>query len=282
MANKLFGKAFAKINLTLDVVGRRDDGYHYIESVMQSISLCDDITLINTDAKDIIIECSDHNVPCDKRNTTYKACVKYFDFTGISNSGVKIIIEKNIPSEAGLGGGSSDAAVVIRLLDEMFDTKLSLDDMTKIGAQVGADVPFCIVSGTALCKGLGEEVTPLPKLKEHYILLVKPNFGISTPLAYKEFDERKLVSLSSTGDMVNAISGGEDICRFLSNDLERAVDNAEISAIKNRLADLGADGALMTGSGSCVYGIFADKASAFTTFESIKDEYPFVSIEKTI
>ncbi len=282
MTDKLFGKAYAKINLTLDVVGKRDDGYHYIESVMQSISLYDSVTLYMTDTKDIVIECSDPNVPCDKRNTVYKACVKFFDFTGITNCGVKIVVEKNIPSEAGLGGGSSDAAVVIKLLDEMFNTKLSTDDMIAIGAQVGADVPFCIVSGTALCKGLGEAVTPLPKLKEHYLLLIKPNFGISTPLAYKAFDDKNLMSSSSTKDLVDAISSGNDITKFLSNDLECAVDNAEIYKIKNTLTRLGANGTLMTGSGSCVYGIFTDKFMAYTAFQVIKNEFPFVSVEKTI
>ncbi len=282
MTDKLFGKAYAKINLTLDVVGKRDDGYHYIESVMQSISLCDNITLCKTDRKDIVIECSDLKVPCDKRNTVYKACVKFFDFTGIENTGVKIIIEKNIPSEAGLGGGSSDAAVVIKLLDRMFDTGLSLNNMIEIGAQVGADVPFCIVSGTALCTGLGEIVTPLPKLREYYILLVKPNFGISTPLAYKAFDEKNLISLSSTKAMVDAITCGNDITKLLSNDLESAVDNAEISKIKNILTQLGAKGTLMTGSGSCVYGIFEDKFMAYTAYQVIKNDFPFVSVEKTI
>ncbi len=278
----LCGYANAKINLTLDVVGRRDDGYHLIKSVMQPISLADEIKIRKTDDDKITIKCSDSMVPCDERNTVYKACVKYFDFTQVSKCGVEIHIDKHIPSEAGLGGGSADAATVIKLLDEMFETNLSLEDMCEIGAGVGADVPFCIVSKTSLCEGMGEVITPLNALKKHYVLLVKPNFGISTPLAYKMFDEKQVASANASDNMVEAISLGNDITKLLANDLERAIDNEEISVIKARLIKCGADGALMTGSGSCVYGLFSDKEVAFTAFETLRDSYPFVYLAETI
>lgn len=282
MINSVCTKAHAKINLTLDVVGKQDNGYHLIESVMQSIELCDEIKLSVTNTDAISLSCSDPKIPCDERNTVYRACVKFFSFTGVSNPGIDIYIEKQIPSEAGLGGGSSDAAAIIRLLDEIFETKLSLDEMIKIGVSVGADVPFCIVSGTALCEGLGEIVTPLPKLKTHHVLLVKPDFGVSTPLAYNAFDDNRVLSSNATKAMVTAITDGDDITKLISNDLEKAINYDDINTIKTRLMDLGADGALMTGSGSCVYGLFSDKGVALSALNCIKNDYPFVCLSKTI
>ena len=280
--NELSAYAYAKINLTLDIAGLRDDGYHLIKSVMQTVSLADEIRIRTTDDNRITIKCSDPSVPCDERNTVYKACVKFFDFTQILKCGVEIYIDKHIPSEAGLGGGSSDAAAVIKLLDEIFDTKLSYDDMCKIGASVGADVPFCVMLGTALCEGMGEVITPLKKLKKHYVLLVKPNFGVSTPLAYKLFDEKKVVTANASDKMVEALESDTDITKLLANDLERAIEMAEISDIKQKLIKLGADGALMTGSGSCVYGLFTDNEKSFTEFKALYRSYPFVYLAETI
>lgn len=282
MDKMIIARANAKINLTLDVIGRRDDGYHLIRSVMQSISLCDEVRLSFTSNKTISLSCSDSRIPCDERNTVYKACVKFFNFTGVTNPGIEIFIDKHIPSEAGLGGGSSDAAVIIKLLDKAFGTKLSLDQMIMIGSQVGADVPFCIVSGTALCEGLGEIVTPLKDIRKYYVLLVKPDFGVSTPLAYKMFDEKSVVTKNSTNIMLDAILDHDNISNLLSNDLESAIDNKDIDTIKNELIEFGANGSLMSGSGSCVYGLFSDKEYAFTAFNKLKDKYPFVFLSETI
>ena len=282
MMEYLCGYANAKINLTLDIVGRRDDGYHLIRSVMQPISLADEIKIRKTDDGKITIRSNDPTVPCDERNTVYKACVKYFDFTQVSKCGVEIYIDKHIPSEAGLGGGSTDAAAVIKLLDEIFETNLSLEDMCEIGARVGADVPFCVISKTSLCEGMGEVITPLKSLKKHYILLIKSNFGVSTPLAYKLFDEKGVTTANASDNMVTAISLGNDITKLLANDLESAIENEEISLIKARLIENGADGALMTGSGSCVYGLFNVKETAFTAFETLSDSYPFVYLAQTL
>lgn len=282
MDKMIIARANAKINLTLDVIGRRDDGYHLIRSVMQSISLCDEVRLSFTNNKTISLSCSDGRIPCDERNTVYKACVKFFNFTGLTNPGIEIFIDKHIPSEAGLGGGSSDAAAIIKLLDKAFETKLSLDQMIMIGSQVGADVPFCIVSGTALCEGLGEIVTPLKDIRKYYVLLVKPDFGVSTPLAYKMFDEKSVVSKNSTNIMLDAILDHDNISNLLSNDLESAIDSKDIDAIKNELIEFGANSSLMSGSGSCVYGLFSDEEYAFTAFNKLKDKYPFVFLSETI
>ncbi len=279
---QLSEKAYAKINLTLDVVGKRDDGYHLIRSVMQPISLADEVVVTKTDDNAVTIKCSDPNVPCDERNTAHKACVKFFNFTGTCNTGVEVSIEKHIPSEAGLGGGSSDAATVIKLLDKMFDTKLSIDEMLAIGAMVGADVPFCIISKTALCEGMGEIITPLSEIKKHYVLLIKPDFGVSTPLAYKMFDEKMIETANSSDKMIAAIQSEDSITNHLSNDLERAIRNDKIAEIKNELLDLGADGALMSGSGSCVYGLFTDKDSAFTAYKALSGSYSFVHLAETV
>ncbi len=278
----LSGYANAKINLTLDVVGKRDDGYHLIRSVMQPISLADEIEIIKTDDDKVTIMCSDSSVPCDERNTVYKACVKFFEFTHVLKCGVRINIKKQIPSEAGLGGGSSDAALVIKMLNELFNTGLSVDEMCEIGAKVGADVPFCIVNKTALCEGFGEIVTPIDEPKKYYVLLIKPSFGISTPLAYKAFDEKDIISANASCRMVEALKAKDDISKLLRNDLEEAIGNAEIALIKATLINSGADGALMTGSGSCVYGLFSDKENALTAYDSVKTLYPFVYLAETV
>ena len=279
---QLTGLAYAKINLTLDVTGKRNDGYHLIRSVMQSVSLADEIKIYKTDRSGIKIICSDPSIPCNESNTVHKACVEFFDFTDTKKCGLAININKRIPSQAGLGGGSSDAATVIKLLDKLFETNLSEQQMMEIGAKVGADVPFCIASGTAMCEGTGEIVTPLFPIKKHYVLLIKPNFGISTPLAYRLFDEKEIKSAKATDKMIEAINERRDITKLLANDLESAIENEEIGRIKAKLIESGSLGSLMSGSGSCVYGLFTDKESAFTAYNTLKDNYAFVYLAETV
>ena len=273
--------AYAKINLTLDVVGRRDDGYHLLETVMQTVSLCDTVSVEKADGIEII--CSAEGVPTDERNTCHKAARLFYEQTK-TDGGVRIIIDKKIPSEAGLGGGSADAAAVLCLMNELYDAKLSYAELEDIAAKVGADVAFCVQGGTAICRGIGEEMERIGGLEKRYVLLIKPGFGVSTPEAYKRFDESGLKSANATADFVKALENGGNPYEHLSNDLESALQNIEIAKIRRQLMELGAEAAQMTGSGSCVFGLFLTEESAERARRQINTtgKYPFCELCETI
>lgn len=277
---KITKKAYAKINLSLDVISKLDNGYHTLETVMQKLELCDEAS-VSVAEKGINITCSDKSVPTDEKNTVFKAARLFFDKFNF-NCGVNVHIDKRIPSQAGLGGGSSDAAAVIDALDEIFCTNLSLDDKISVGTKVGADVPFFFGLNTALCQGFGEIVTPLKSLRKYHVILVKPDFGISTPYAYKVFDDKKIVSNRSTQKLISAIESDSDISKLLSNDLEIALELKDISSIKSKLIDAGAITSMMTGSGSCVFGLFSDITIAQNAYDSLKSDYPFVYLTSTL
>lgn len=274
-------KAYAKINLSLDITGKRDDGYHELESVMQSVSLCDDVTVYLMNQPTITVFCSDRSIPVDERNTAYKAAKLMLDLRG-DNDGCAIVINKRIPSQAGLGGGSADAAAVIKALNKALSLGLDDGELAKIGAGVGADVPFCIYNHTCLCRGIGEDIEILPELKKYDIVIIKPDFGISTPEAYKNFDTKQIESARASEKLVNAIKNGDDICKLIANDLEAAADNEEIEAIKTKLVENGALCAQMTGSGSAVFGLFDVKENALTAYHSLSSEYESVFICETV
>ncbi|MCD8107492.1 MAG: 4-(cytidine 5'-diphospho)-2-C-methyl-D-erythritol kinase [Oscillospiraceae bacterium] len=261
----LEGKAYAKINLTLDVTGKLENGYHSIASIMQTISLHDEISVEKNSAGEIRLFADGgkfvKDMPLDEKNTCHKAASVFLEHAGISD-GVDIYIEKNIPSQAGLGGGSSDAATVLRLLNRFFETKLSYDELRKLAAKVGADVPFLVTGGCALCEGMGEILTPIENGLTGYVLLKKPEFGISTPEAYRLFDEKKLPYGNSSKAVMNTVINGGSFHGLLSNDLERAVANPEILMLKEEIVKLGGSDSLMTGSGSCVYGLFENERLA--------------------
>ncbi len=252
--NEIRLNAYAKVNLTLDILSREDNGYHSLSSVMQSVSLCDEVYVKKADK--ILIFCDREDVPCDERNIACKVAVKFFEYTKIK-SGVEIHIKKRIPSQAGLGGGSADGAAVLISLDKLFDTNLSDGALCLIGSQVGADIPFCLKGGTLLAEGIGEMLSPLPALPDCYIVIAKPDFGIDTKMAYSAFDEMKLTPDYATPDFVKALSGKlDDIAPKVCNMFEECLKNKEIEAIKVKLLSYGAKGAAMSGSGSAVFGIF--------------------------
>ncbi len=284
MNNTVFEKAYAKINLTLDVTGLLPNGYHRLETIMQTISLHDDVTVTKTGGG-ISITCDKSNVPIGRSNICHKAANLFFESAGIHDSGVKIEIKKRIPQMAGLGGGSADAAAVFRALSILFSHPLSKDRLYDAAAKTGADVGFLMNGGTALCQGIGEKLTPLEMKTKYYVLLAKPYFGISTPEAYKAFDRKKIISAFSSEKMTAAIRRGDDICAYLSNDLEKAVENSDIIKIKELLIKTGAKGALMSGSGSCVYGLFLDMDSCESAKDQIikyKDRFEFIQTCQTI
>ena len=275
----IFKEAYAKINLTLDVVGKRGDGYHLLETVMQTVSLCDVVSVEKSDS--IVITCSEPTVPVNEKNTCHKAARVFFERTGISG-GARIDIEKHIPSEAGLGGGSSDAAAVLCLLNEIYDAKLSYSELEELAAMVGADVPFLVRGGTAVCRGIGEDMERLAGLPERWVVLMKPDFGVSTPEAYQMFDEKGAVSVRGTEKFLSALRSGGNPYEWLSNDLEAALCNLEIARIRRELLTLGAEAAQMTGSGSCVYGVFEYEDIAVRARDFLRGKIGFVELCRTI
>lgn len=280
--NSLSQKAYAKINLTLDVTGILPNGYHSLRTVMQTISLCDTVTVTLNERPGIHIFCDEAGVPTDERNTCYKAAKLFFEAVGESECGVDIAIEKRIPSMAGLGGGSADSAAVLRILNALLERNMSTDKLCKIAVKVGADVPFLINGGTALCEGVGEKITPISYDVEHNILLVKPDFGISTPFAYKSFDNKKLKSADMSARLISAMQNGEAIYKHLSNDLETAVADEKIIRIKQELKDCVAKASMMTGSGSCVYGLFDRESECLQALNRLSGRYAFAHVCKTI
>lgn len=257
--------AYAKINLYLDVKEKRPDGYHEIESLMQQVSLCDTVTLVKNEYRGenrIIITCDDANVPTDKKNIVWKCAEKFFAAFGISEYDIVIDIAKRIPSSAGLAGGSSDGAAVLKLLNDAFDIHAAVEQLCEIGAKVGADIPFCIVGGACICRGIGEILTPvsLPEQKYH-VIVAFPGGGVSTPEAYAKLDNTPARGESHSIDSIIAEIRNGETPRSLYNAFERAIlpVHEGASALRGRIASLGAVSVLMSGSGPSVFGIFEDE-----------------------
>lgn len=260
----LTAKAYAKINLYLDVTGKRDDGYHNIKSIMQQVSLCDTVTVTKTDSDCITVSCTDPSVPTDGKNIVHKCAARFFEHYGITDCGIHIHIEKNIPSCGGLAGGSTDGAAVLKLLNELYCVHADTDELCQIGVNVGADIPFCIVGGTCVCEGIGEILTPVAiPSPNYYVLISFPGEGISTPIAYKMLDEiERPGEHSSAEDVIEALKQKE-IPKNLYNAFEFAVlpthENARL--VKKTMLDTGAISAMMSGSGSTIFGLFDSEAS---------------------
>lgn len=258
--------ANAKINLSLDVLGVREDGYHEVKMLMQSIGLADRITLEPRD-EGIVLRTNRPYLPCDARNLAYRAAELFFQATGIQ-SGVFINILKRIPVSAGLAGGSTDAAAVLTGLNRLFDAKLSRRRLCELGATLGSDIPFCILGGTALAVGRGERIHRLPSLPRTYLVLMKPPIGISTPKIYQELDRCSIVAHPDTDRLIQLIKSREvkTLAQEMVNVLEPVCETFEprISELREELLCLGALGARMSGSGPTVFGIFEsyEKAEA--------------------
>jgi len=270
----------AKINLSLDILGKRHDGYHFVKTIMQAVSIFDEITVAPNEAGEIRIFCDSPDIPCDSRNLAYKAAIAFFNHIQCEPNGLDITIEKKIPALAGLAGGSSNAGGVLVALNELMETELSVDELCDIGAKIGADIPFCIIGATALAEGVGDILNPLPNLPECYILIVKPDIDISTTEAFSKFDEFEIPKVSEFDEMIAAIAMQDikKISNLLFNALECAADHDEITRIKEEMIEMGALGALMTGSGSAVYGIFERKRHAVKCAEELSEKYSFVEI----
>lgn len=254
-------KAFAKINLLLDIVGKRTDGYHLLRSVMQSVSLFDRITIEKTAGTGrIAVECCTERVPIGEKNIAYKAASLFFENTKIKNTDIGIRIEKHIPMQAGLGGGSADAAAVLQLMNDMCDTSLSPAALAEIGIKAGADVPFCIYGGTCLAEGVGERITRLPPLPTCRILLVKPKAGAGTKEIFEAYDASAQAAHPATDNLISALRNADlvAVAASVGNALEPVTSGIvkEVGSIRESLIRNGALNARMTGSGTAVFGIF--------------------------
>ena len=250
--------AYAKLNLYLDITGRRDDGYHLLETVMQSISLADEVTVVVSAGSGISLSCSRGDIPTDSRNTAYHAAELFLAKAGASGS-VCIDIEKHIPSGAGMGGGSADAAAVLKALNAAFDETLSEAELLGTAAQVGADVPFCLAGGTKLCRGIGEEMSDIPAA-EGVFLVVKPEFGCPTGEAYRKYDESPIGVRGGLERLTAGLPG--NYAPEMYNVFQKLYSDRRIEDICARLTELGAKGAMLTGSGSAVFGVFDNEANA--------------------
>ena len=282
----LYEGAFAKLNLTLDVLGKREDGYHNIKSIMQTISIRDDVEIDVGTGKPWTLECSQEGIPTDERNLAWKAAKVYCDGLKKDPNGLTIRITKRIPSGAGMGGGSADAAAVLRALNRHYGSPLSILALAELGAQVGSDVPFCVLCGTAMCEGRGELLRKLPDMPDCVFVVCKPEFPVSTPELYKKIDQVAIPKRPDHMAMESALLAGDvaKVADLIYNVFDPVVtaDHLEINYIKSICNSYGALGMQMTGSGSAVYAIMPSFEYAAVVCNMLKDNYPHVFIAKPV
>lgn len=265
-------KAYAKVNLMLDILGTLPNGYHNLWMIMQSVSLYDTVTVTKTDSGKITITCNKEGIPTDEKNIAHKSARAFFEETQIENCGICIDIEKAIPSEAGLAGGSADGAAVIKALNELFGANLTERELCRIGKKVGADIPFCIVGGTCLAQNIGDVVSPLEDIPECFFVLAKPQMGVSTKEAYESFDNASYIRKPKREKMLIAAASGDfdEMCRLSANVFEQVIEVPERVEIKKIMRKHNAKLSLMSGSGPTVYGIFENKEDAEGCAEKLK------------
>ena len=267
MTKTLQKNAYAKINLFLDVKDKRADGYHDIESVMQTVTLCDTVSVTRNDEDDarvITVTCTDPKVPTDSRNIVHKCAVAFFEHFGIEHYSIAIHIEKRIMAEAGLAGGSTDGAATLHLLGELFAVHADTATLCEIGVKVGADLPFCIVGGCALVSGIGEIVTPLEiPTPSYHAVVAYPRQGVSTAAAYDKIDALAYRISRSADGVISDLKAGR-IPTNMHNSFEDVVlpENTEAAMIKEKMIELGAHSAMMSGSGPSIFGLFEDEEGA--------------------
>jgi len=260
-------EARAKLNLTLDVLGKRPDGYHDLRMVMQSVELADTLTLEENGTGELRVRTNLHFLPANEKNLAAQAALRWREARGGAPKGLDIGIEKRIPVCAGMGGGSSDAAAVLRALNELEGAVLSPVELAKIGERVGSDVPYCVVGGTALAEGRGEVLTPLPALPRCWVVLCKPEFSISTPALFAKIDSVRLRCRPDTQGVLDALAAGDltGVARRMYNVFEDALPDrqrARVNDIKNALIQCGALGASMSGTGPTAFGLFDGEDAA--------------------
>lgn len=277
-------KAYAKVNIALDVIGKREDGYHLLKMIMQNIDLYDEIS-IEKQKEGITISCNKNYVPTDSRNLAYKAASLFKETYNIED-GVHIDIVKNIPVSAGLAGGSTDAAAVLKLMNKIFEVNVSDEELMNIGLKLGADIPYCINGGTALCEGIGEKITTLPPFKDKILVLVKPPFGVSTKAVYQDFDLSKVVFHPDVEGLIKNIE--KDNLDYVAKNMKNLLENVtllkykEIISIKQAMIENGSIGSMMSGSGPTVFAFFDDMVKAQKCYDVMKKKYKDTYITRTI
>ena len=283
---QLTRKAYAKINLGLDVLRRRSDGYHEVKMIMQTVDLYDTLTFRNLETEEmsekeksstdpVIRIYSDHEtLPCNKSNLIYKAAELVMRTHGIK-SGVVIALEKRIPIAAGMAGGSTDAAAVFHGLNELFGLSMDEDEMKRLGVTIGADVPYCIMGGTALSEGIGEILTQLPAPPKAYLLIAKPDINVSTKFVYENLHADTLSYHPDIDGMVQALREGnlKGITDRMGNVLETVTEKEYpvIGRLKEEMKKAGAENSLMSGSGPTVFGIYRQEDIVRKAYETIKE-----------
>ncbi|MBO5163842.1 MAG: 4-(cytidine 5'-diphospho)-2-C-methyl-D-erythritol kinase [Ruminococcus sp.] len=274
-------KAAAKINLALDVTGKLPNGYHEIESVFQTVAIFDDVT-VELIEKGIELTCeipesfdSADPIPCDERNIAYKAAKMFLEESGL-NLGCRIHIEKQIPSQAGMGGGSTDAAAVLHCLSKLTRKTFSAPE------RLGADVPFFLTGGTAYVTGIGEKVRKIADCEGKILVIAKGKEGVSTAKAYAEIDALEAPAPVRVKELVKAIENGRNIAKYIGNIFEEAVKLSEVDDIKKKMISSGAKAACMTGSGSAVFGLFKDIIPALKCQERLEADGYFALVTDTV
>ncbi len=282
----LYEGAFAKINLTLDVLGKREDGYHDIKSIMQTISIRDDIEIDIGTGKPWSLLCTDETIPTDETNLAWKAAKVFSEALKIDFDGIEIRIVKRIPTQAGLGGGSADAAAVLRALNRHYEYPLSVMALAELGARIGSDVPFCVICGTAMCEGRGERLRKLADLPDCFFVVCKPDFSCSTPELYKKLDEKAIGKHPDHQAMESALIEGDllKVAQNIHNVFDPLVteEHLELNYIKSIFSTYGAVAHQMTGSGSAVFAIVSEFEIAAVICSMLKDEYPKIYIAKAV
>lgn len=260
-------QAYAKLNLTLDVLGKREDGYHDLCMVMQSITLHDTLTLEQTPGAGLRVGTNLRFLPTGEKNLAAAAALRFWEALGRAPEDLDIRIAKHIPVCAGMAGGSSDAAAVLRALNDQAGNPFTLQELAQVGAKVGSDVPYCVLGGTALAEGRGEVLTPLPPLPKCWVVACKPDFPISTPELFAQVDSVKLRRRPDTAGVLAALKAGdlEGVARRMYNVFEDVMNPrqyARVAEIKQTLIQKGALGANMSGSGPTAFGLFDSRERA--------------------
>ena len=264
--------AYAKINLGLDVIGRLPNGYHEVKMIMQSVGICDELTF-EKQPSGITVTTDSGELPTDENNLIYRAAKLLLDTCAVKE-GVRIHLTKRIPIAAGMAGGSTDAAATLKAVNQLFRFGKTKEELMELGVKIGADVPYCILGGTALAEGIGERLTPLPPMPNCHLLVAKPDINVSTKYVYTTLDAAPILFHPDIDGMTAAIFAGDltGITARLGNVLETVTVPAHpiISKIKEKFLELGSDGVLMSGSGPTVFGIFSDKTTAEKAYASMK------------
>ena len=277
-------KAFAKVNLLLDLTSVLENGYHSIYTVMQSVGIYDTVTVEDTAGEGIELTCSDKKISVGESNTCHKAAKAFFEYTGVKNRGIRIHIEKVIPTNAGLAGGSADAAAVIHALDRICGTGLTMHEKCRIGFRVGADVPFCIVGGTRLCMNIGEVTAWLPDLKNCSIVVVKPEQDVGTKQAYRDYDSTEWIRHPDNDGFLYAVTNGDfdTMCNKAANVFEQVVELKDRVKIKSVMRSFGAGLSMMTGSGAAVYGLFKNADDALACYNELADKFDEIFLTEPV